>query len=369
MLAAFNGQADALNQLLDAGANPNAQTRTGTSPLMLAVHGGQHECTRILLERGAKPSLATLEGYQPLHEAVARGDEIATQLLLKAGADPNAFDHRGRTALHEAARLGHPGILRLLLETGAEPELRSLDDLSWTAWCFAKQAGHGAVLLELARTGIKPAPGSSKLPMQRRKGLSFLIRKFLVGRSDLRVIDGMVVRVLPKAGRDRTRQRVGEALQLLHRYDPKRMLQIQRHLSFIWVPGWHFAYGAYDVDFHSCILASSYVLSPNNSAAAIAGTIVHEATHARLWKQQYETSAFVRARTERLWYQAQRDFLSKVPGTSELVRLIHEEGRADPITWSTAALTRATAELLKQERLPRWLARMAGRAPGVSEHH
>jgi hypothetical protein len=360
MRAAFAGQHEIVKGLLETGSNPNSQTPRGTTPLLLAVHAGHRECARTLLESGARPSLGTFEGQLPLHEAVSREDEEATRLLLNFRADPDCLDPRGRAPLHEAARLGYAGVARVLLGHGANPLLRSQDALSWTPWCFAKQQGHGAVLLELRRMRIDQpsAPTRVTPPLPRRGGLRVLLRKFFLQRSELRFIEGFVVRVLPKTDRDRIFQRVHESLCLVGTHAPQLLNRIRRRIPSIWIPGWHFAYGAYDADLGACVLASTYVDSPEVSSAAIAGTIVHEATHARIWRSDYETSAFVRARTERLCYQQQSEFLNRVPGSSELARLAEMQGRVDPIVWSSEALSAARAETLERENMPKWLIRI-----------
>jgi hypothetical protein len=144
--------------------------------------------------------------------------------------------------------------------------------------------------------------------------------------------------MLPSVDRDRLFTRIAEALSVIQKYDPKLMDRVRQAIPVIWVPGPFYAYGAYDVDLKACVLASAYVLSSKTTTPGIAGTIVHEAVHARVWTPYYETSAFARARTERICLKAQTQFLRKIPGTSELVRTLEEETRADPVTWSDDAM-------------------------------
>ena len=89
--AAYRGDADALNRLLNDGADVNARDQKGRTPLMAATAGRQ--------------------------EAIVRH-------LLKFGADVNAVPTEGRTALREAVNDGHAEILRLLLARGADPMLQ-----------------------------------------------------------------------------------------------------------------------------------------------------------------------------------------------------------------------------------------------------
>lgn len=81
--------------LLEAGANPNAQDETGSTPLIAAVEAGTVEA---LLKGGAKPDLADKDGRTALMGA----DEAKTAALLAGGADPALKDKEGRTAIDYA---------------------------------------------------------------------------------------------------------------------------------------------------------------------------------------------------------------------------------------------------------------------------
>ena len=51
-----------LHVLRDAGADPNALNKNGSSPALGAAFFGRPECLRILLEAGADPTIADEEG-------------------------------------------------------------------------------------------------------------------------------------------------------------------------------------------------------------------------------------------------------------------------------------------------------------------
>ena len=90
--------------LLERGARPSLPSRDqGFTPLHSAVATdagpSEHEIIRLLLEAGADPNAKSREGGTPLHTAAFTGDLEGAELLLAYGADPNASDPKGHTPL------------------------------------------------------------------------------------------------------------------------------------------------------------------------------------------------------------------------------------------------------------------------------
>jgi uncharacterized protein len=351
MLAAHHGHTGTVMLLLQAGADPNARTDKGWSTaLLLSVHAGHAACARALIEAGADPGIASREGHLPLHEAVSRGDTATAALLADAGASPDTLGSRRRSALHEACRLGHAEIVRLFLARGADQNLLSGDELAWPAWCFAKQAGHSAVWAELRSTGgfaPPPVPGDVLRLKWVKLVLDWLVKQAFY-RSELRVIGSLNVRVSGKQDGDALFGRVEDALRLIAQYQPGVIGRLRARNITIWVPPGHFAHGAYESGLRACLLGPEYMLSEQTTGAMIAGTIVHECTHVRLGTNGYASSAFVRARTERICHEAQAAFLARVPGASDQARRIEAESRVDPIVWSRRWMDRRDWAQLKE---------------------
>jgi len=164
LVAARDGQKDAVGALLDAGSDINQTSDTDhATPLILALINGHYDLAQFLLERGADPKLATSDGLAPLFalidvqwaphtwypQPVIANEHVAyldlARELLKRGADPNAaiakrlwfrsfandetwFDVEGSTPFLRAALAGDLAAMQLLVEHGANPNLATKGD-------------------------------------------------------------------------------------------------------------------------------------------------------------------------------------------------------------------------------------------------
>lgn len=97
-----------LEDLLRAGANPNAFNPDGFSPLMLAAGNENPEAIPPLIRAGADVSLRDRNGVTAYLHAAMANDPVAAGLLLRAGADPDDRDNSGNSAAKIAADCGHP---------------------------------------------------------------------------------------------------------------------------------------------------------------------------------------------------------------------------------------------------------------------
>lgn len=98
--------ADVLEMLIEAGADVNWKDSDGGTALHEAAYGdwGSPTAIAVLLRHGAEPDATTTHGVTPLMLAADRGEIDCIKLLLNAGADPKRKDLEGKSAIDYAMR-------------------------------------------------------------------------------------------------------------------------------------------------------------------------------------------------------------------------------------------------------------------------
>jgi ankyrin repeat protein len=76
-----------IDSLIRGGAEVNARTSGGITPLMMAVHDGSIECVVALINAGADINARTGKGASAIKIAAGRKDASIVQLLKYAGAE------------------------------------------------------------------------------------------------------------------------------------------------------------------------------------------------------------------------------------------------------------------------------------------
>lgn len=126
--AEFAGNAEVLEVLISAGADPNTQAGVnGEAPLHLVDDAAS---VRALVAAGADPNARDLWGFTPIHVA---GNWETAQALIIAGADPTARGGAGHRPLHLAAERRDPEdpeSVKGLIAAGGDPNAR--DDNGYT---------------------------------------------------------------------------------------------------------------------------------------------------------------------------------------------------------------------------------------------
>jgi len=116
--AASEGHLEVVQLLIDNGADVNARTTGGGTPLHYAT--SHLEVVRRLLDNGADVNVKGHKGATALHFAAAKGNVAVARLLIERGADVNARDLSGQTPFQLAARYHHVEMGQVLFEAGAE---------------------------------------------------------------------------------------------------------------------------------------------------------------------------------------------------------------------------------------------------------
>jgi len=110
---------EALEFLLEAGADPDAYGYAGGTPLGLAALKGKAEFAEKLLEYGAAVDKANRQGGNPLGNAARNGQLEVVRLLLDNGARLGP-DENGFSPMFYAHSRRHEAVIELLAERGAE---------------------------------------------------------------------------------------------------------------------------------------------------------------------------------------------------------------------------------------------------------
>ena len=117
-----DGATDCLEELLNAGADPDATDQRGTTPLLAAAALNMPHCTDRLLHHGASPDKPGADGMRALHMASSTNAAEAARVLLQNGATPETTDQGGRSALHMAAAHDSCEVLEEVLDAGGDPD-------------------------------------------------------------------------------------------------------------------------------------------------------------------------------------------------------------------------------------------------------
>ncbi len=117
--AASCGRLWTVQALLEWGAKPGGDAPGTFIPVHQAVYAGV-DMVQVLLDAGADVNAFTYTGTTPLHLAAGLGKVAVAELLVRAGADVNAQDSRGNAPLHGAARELRADMIQYLIGQAAD---------------------------------------------------------------------------------------------------------------------------------------------------------------------------------------------------------------------------------------------------------
>jgi len=122
--AAAGGHLEAVELLLDAGAELEAADVDGDTPLLWAAHAGHVEVAALLHDAGASPTPPNQARRNLLHFAVLGGNREMIELALFGDLDIDARDFEGYTALHLATLRNRRDLATTLIEGNANTEVK-----------------------------------------------------------------------------------------------------------------------------------------------------------------------------------------------------------------------------------------------------
>lgn len=119
VLVGVSSNTECMRLMLEAGANVNrASDHNGETALHFVASGDDTDAVQLLLNYGANPNAGTKPGMKTY--GLWRDARV-----------------RGETPLHRAAAWGSPQVIQMLLDAGADPTIRDANKdtpLSWASW-------------------------------------------------------------------------------------------------------------------------------------------------------------------------------------------------------------------------------------------
>jgi hypothetical protein len=156
--------------------------------------------------------------------------------------------------------------------------------------------------------------------------------------------------------------RIEEALLLIKRYDRIRYDRLLRDLQRVWVLLLPWSLASFENRTYRCEIDTRFCLAETTTPELLAAAIVHEATHARLWRRGIGYEEAQRPRIEEICVRREIAFAAKLPN-GEDARDQAERTLALCATgeyWTGAAFREryieGGVEILRYMGAPGWLA-------------
>ena len=162
------------------------------TPMIQAIKSDKYKEATWLIEGGADVNASTANGHSPLHYAAAKNAVAIADLLISKGADVNAENSRGSTPLHTASNYSNGDVARLLISKGAN--VNAKDNNGYTP---LHSAGYDvAKLLSGKGAGVNTKEFEDDMPLH-----STVIAS-AINTAHLLIIEGADVNALSSAGVD-----------------------------------------------------------------------------------------------------------------------------------------------------------------------
>jgi hypothetical protein len=159
--------------------------------------------------------------------------------------------------------------------------------------------------------------------------------RILLWMSSGKDIDGLWVGTETEA--ERVLPRVESALVLIKKHDRQRYDRIVADLDRIWVRLLTTSVAQFSPPWQACLLDERFVLGDSTDTAHIAAAIVHEATHARLWRYGFGYDEDVRQRVEEVCVRREVAFANKLPEGEPIRAWAADALALPPSYWTNVA--------------------------------
>ena len=123
---------EVLQSIIDLGADVNAANNKNVTDLMLASEKGNVDAINVLINAGANMSIKNVVGNTWIHYAIyGDGKKEVLQSITDLGADVNATNNQNITALMLASKKGNVDAINVLINAGANMAIKDADGDTW----------------------------------------------------------------------------------------------------------------------------------------------------------------------------------------------------------------------------------------------
>jgi hypothetical protein len=195
----------------------------------------------------------------------------------------------------------------------------------------------------------------------RRRGLRGRYWRWVFRGAEQRVVDGLPVGIRwSQAGAaEILLPKLDAALGLIAAYDSRRFERLLRDVEGILVTTVPGVAAKWEERARLVLVSDAYVADAGTSPAHLASTLVHEGTHAWLWRLGFGDEEVWRARVEAICYRSEFAFARRLPQRDVALECELEAAlRADPAEWSDAAIRERKLQAIHSLGVPRWMARI-----------
>ncbi|MEV0324663.1 ankyrin repeat domain-containing protein [Streptomyces sp. NPDC050658] len=180
LAAARSGDADAVRDAIERGADLETRDDERHTPLLLAATGDHVKAAEVLVDAGADPDALDAQHDTPWLVTGVTGSAAMARTLAAADPDYTIVNRYGGTSLIPAGEHGHVAYIReVTTDPDIDVDVNHVNDLGWTALLEAVILGDGgrdhqeSVRLLLdggADASIEDKTGTTALEHAERRG-------------------------------------------------------------------------------------------------------------------------------------------------------------------------------------------------------